>query len=126
MVCTITAAVASVTHIPYTYPLILRCPFCIFNLDEFYTANAEHFLFCINYFVCYFVASLAKVDKQKESEEPTSDVTPDLSIDVPEAPSLAPTVPPYESTEYEESVTQLLNMIRDTSAACYPHWKELR
>ena len=70
--------------------------------------------------------SLAKVDKQKESEEPTSDATPDLSIDVPEAPSLAPTVPPYESTEYEESVTQLLNMIRDTSAACYPHWKELR
>ena len=56
-------------------------------------------LFC----VFNFVAPLAKVDKQKESEEPQSYL--------PKTPPITLIVPPCERTEYKKSITQLLNMI---------------
>ena len=61
---------------------------------------------------------MAKVNKQQESEEPPFDVAAALPVHFPEAPPVALTLPLCRSTECEDSITQLMNMIRDVSSAC--------
>ena len=53
---------------------------------------------------------------QKENEEPQYHAAADIAVDIPEAPPIFPTVHPCDSTEYEESVTPLQNMIRNAFA----------